>query len=342
MTKVSKDWITSENASLGTVLTSDGECGANWSDISLGETDSAYVSHPDKESLTNSSWIDIPGTTLQITTKILGHIAAWGLTVVTSSGGAGGTEAEFRLVIDAQNSDPVVSEPYDDLERPLPVFFRTNTKLVAGSYTVKMQWRRIYGTSIVYGEDSQILAISLTSPKGDKGDTGSGSSIDIEDEGSPVTGTPHSILNFKGNGVTVTNAGSGVADVEIDSGSGAANVASGSSEGTSGTTSTDFQLKLRVTTPSLIDGVRYRIDWQVELGVTYDSEVTIEVYLGAIKIAGSGFYNYPYDTTRYQQSSGFYISNTLSGIKNIDLTFSKMYGGTAYARCARIIISTIP
>ena len=44
--------------------------------------------------------------------------------------------------------------------------------------------------------------------------------VKLEDEGTPVTNTPHNILNFTGAGVTVTDAGSGVATLTITSGSG--------------------------------------------------------------------------------------------------------------------------
>jgi hypothetical protein len=46
-----------------------------------------------------------------------------------------------------------------------------------------------------------------------KGNNGSGSNINIYDEGTSVPNTPHSSLNFKGTNVTVTDAGSGTADV---------------------------------------------------------------------------------------------------------------------------------
>jgi len=50
---------------------------------------------------------------------------------------------------------------------------------------------------------------------GTTGATGSGSTITVQEDGIPVTGTPHSTLNF-GSGITTTNAGSGVAQVALD------------------------------------------------------------------------------------------------------------------------------
>lgn len=44
--------------------------------------------------------------------------------------------------------------------------------------------------------------------------------VSLEDEGTPVTGTPHTTLDFVGAGVTVTNAGSGEATITIPGGAG--------------------------------------------------------------------------------------------------------------------------
>lgn len=42
--------------------------------------------------------------------------------------------------------------------------------------------------------------------------------VSIQDEGTPVTGTPHTTLNFVGTGVAVTDGGSGVATVTVTGG----------------------------------------------------------------------------------------------------------------------------
>jgi hypothetical protein len=51
--------------------------------------------------------------------------------------------------------------------------------------------------------------------KGDKGDPGSGTTMVVQDEGTSIPNSPHSTLNFKGDSVTVTDAGSGVAEINV-------------------------------------------------------------------------------------------------------------------------------
>jgi hypothetical protein len=48
-----------------------------------------------------------------------------------------------------------------------------------------------------------------------KGDSGSGTTITVADEGTNIQNTPHSTLNFKGDIVTATDAGNGIADITI-------------------------------------------------------------------------------------------------------------------------------
>ena len=57
--------------------------------------------------------------------------------------------------------------------------------------------------------------------KGDKGDTGSGSTITVQDEGTPLSNTPNDVLNFTGAGVTVSpESGSNRAIINIPGGGG--------------------------------------------------------------------------------------------------------------------------
>jgi hypothetical protein len=118
-------------------------------------------------------------------------------------------------------------------------------------------------------------------------------------------------------------------------------VADGSSEGESSTTSGTYQQKLRVTTPSLTSGVRYKIEYQFETGVTADSDIAFRVQLdNTTTICEGVFKNHPY-ATRYEIQSGFYFSTTLSGVVDIDVDYYLGYGSTAYIRRARILVTRV-
>jgi len=73
------------------------------------------------------------------------------------------------------------------------------------------------GTASTLGE-IVLTAWRARGTKGAKGDTGSGSTITVEDEGIVVGGGPHDTLNFIGDAVAVTDAGGGTADITISVG----------------------------------------------------------------------------------------------------------------------------
>ena len=54
-----------------------------------------------------------------------------------------------------------------------------------------------------------------TGPAGVTGSTGPTAILELQDDGVPVPGSPHSTLNFTGDGVTVTDGGGGVANINI-------------------------------------------------------------------------------------------------------------------------------
>lgn len=93
-------------------------------------------------------------------------------------------------------------------------------KLLANDY-IEFQIQIISETSPSFtgqfiSDKSTYSCKSLTAVKGDKGDTGAGSNIIVEDDGSQV-GTLTSTINFIG-AESVTDAGSGQVNVEIKSG----------------------------------------------------------------------------------------------------------------------------
>lgn len=78
------------------------------------------------------------------------------------------------------------------------------------------------GTALVGGEiyPNQIITIAYDGTNfqifsGIQGATGSGVNINVYDEGTPVAGTPHSILNYTGPGIQATNAGAGQANIFV-------------------------------------------------------------------------------------------------------------------------------
>jgi hypothetical protein len=82
--------------------------------------------------------------------------------------------------------------------------------LMANDY-ITIQHQIASGT----GTTTAGAVFSITKLSGVKGDTGSGSTVTVQEEGTPVANTPHSTLNFVGAGVTVADGGAGVATVTV-------------------------------------------------------------------------------------------------------------------------------
>jgi hypothetical protein len=307
---------------------------------SYGSIVAAQYSSRTQISFTSGTWIDLTNATVNITTTSTGKIYVTASLVNTSDATGSGSECEFRIAVDSEISDPQISEPYDDLERSISMNYVTASDYASGTHTVKIQCRRVNGTATLRAEDISISVFALSGLKGDKGDTGSGSNVMVQDEGVDVSGTPHSILNFIGSLVAVTNAGSGKANITINPIFGAdAQNAIDAAEAT--TTNTAFQQKLRITTPTLA-AATYRIGWSYEwrhTGGSNDFRAQVQVDDTTTLMSHR---QEPQDTaaTQSQPASGFaYVTFATSAAHNIDLDYcTSNAGGTAAIKNARLEI----
>ena len=222
--------------------------------------------------------------------------------------------------------------------------------LSAGDYlTLQTKYVEYLGpiTSVDTSGDVIFKAIKLDGVQGADGADGadgapgSGTTLIAKDEGTNVANTPHSAFNFVGSGVTVTDAGAGVADVTV-SGGGiyGSEFQQASSDTESSTTATTFQQKLRMTTSSLPSGT-YRVAWYYEWKHTNTSHDFVgQVEINDI-ITIMEHKEEPQDSgdSQYHSHGGFYY-HTGSGILNVDIDYSRSSsaGGTAYIRRARLEI----
>jgi len=169
--------------------------------------------------------------------------------------------------------------------------------------------------------DINFVVVRLQGVKGDQGPVGSGSSIIVKDENTNVTNTPHTALDFIGTGVTVTDAGAGVATVNIPGGNSSifgSEAQEASSDAESTTTSTIYQEKLKLTTPSLPSG-KYRIGWSLELKEAGTGHTTAQIELDDTTIIGFTYHDSSFSD--YCSFSGVFYTGTISGIHTIDIDF---------------------
>jgi hypothetical protein len=200
--------------------------------------------------------------------------------------------------------------------------------------------RRIGSSTIITITDAGGLVFftcGAQGPQGSQGIPGSGSSVTIHDEGSSVTGTPHTILDFVGSGVTVTNAGSGKATVTIPGSTASvfgSELQQVESDEESSTTSTSYQQKLRLTTNNLPLGT-YRIGWQFSVFCSTSGDVLSKVVLD--DTTDLDRHSIDNSTDEFNSNGGFAYRSSFSGVHTVDIVY-KAVEGTALIRHARLEI----
>lgn len=108
-----------------------------------------------------------------------------------------------------------------------------------------------------------------------------------------------------------------------------------SSQGESSTPSTDWQQKLRLTTPDLPEG-DYLIEWYAEMkhsNSTLNEYIEARIELNDDTEIGYSAWSFP----AWDDFSGMAFAEGISGVKTFDMDFRAQGGGTAYLRRARML-----
>lgn len=161
-------------------------------------------------------------------------------------------------------------------------------------------------------------------PSGNDGVNGSGSSIIIKKYGTNITNTPHTSLNFVGNGLEVNDTGSGTATINLSQNIFGQNYHYVEDDSTSITTA-EWTEKLKLNTNSLPMG-NYKISWYCEISnVNNLKAMTVRCQLNDnVNLSGEIFNSYSpqnFGTNIWHVFSGFKMMTSLSGINTIDLDF---------------------
>lgn len=96
-----------------------------------------------------------------------------------------------------------------------PLISVAQVYLTGGSYVVA-QVISSTATNITLTGDTILTVTKMDGIVGARGATGSGSNITIQHNSANIPNTPHSVLNYTGNAVTVADAGNGVATISIN------------------------------------------------------------------------------------------------------------------------------
>ena len=172
---------------------------------------------------------------------------------------------------------------------------------------------------------------------GPKGDTGAGSSVSAEDNGSPVAGGPFDTLNFADN-LTPTDGGGGT--LNISATGGIQLIQEANSEGVSSTTSATYQQKLKMTTASLASG-NYLLFWNSEIRTTgsdQEHQIKVEEDDTTILHESDGVHKTSANSETWVTKGTFKYLPSISGVKDFDIDFNAPATDTVEIRRARLIL----
>lgn len=202
---------------------------------------------------------------------------------------------------------------------------------------VKVQLQRRSGAATISLVDgSKLVILKIRGPKGDKGDAGAGGSIDVEDGGSPEGS--FDTLNF-GTGLLVTDSGGGKATVDAAAASVfGADFQSEEDLTQSGTTSSTFQDKLSLTTPTGLTGT-YLVQFSARVwqgGVADRVQCQLYNSTDATVLCGPADHE-PEDNDDRWLDGGFATVSFSGSAKTFVIQWREQDGNTAYIDQARIV-----
>jgi len=317
------------------------------------ETDDTVIEHNDS----NTERIDIKADGTYLILYDFG-IDSTTLTQWEPCHANGQVEKNGSTVLDGSHSKTTVV--YDDsLDGSPYIYNKLNNSFLAtlsnGDYvTLQLKYESYdadtatNGTFKVIKLDGAKGADGIDGEDGEQGPAGSGSTINVYDDGILVTGSPFEALNITGATVSGSATVSGAVDVEISAGSSESTFGSeydyAESEGESSTTSTSWQQKIRLSVTGITAGT-YRIGWSYEWSLSNHEKsgssfnVDIDEGVSEIHQVEMGVEkNAKYSDGSFYVSSGFGHEPLSSGSHTIDLNFKALSGCTNYVRKARLEI----
>lgn len=231
--------------------------------------------------------------------------------------------------------------------------YNNERHIVGHSFLANLQQNDYITLQISFNIDNQATAVApttliVTALQGIRGEDGtpgadgvpgSGSSLIVKENSINVPNTPHSAINFKGDIVTVTDAGNGVVDVGISTPASSVfgtHFAWSSDEDVTGTNSTNFQRKVTLSVSDISSGY-YRVGWYFEWRInTTSNDITTRVVVDALDTVMEHNEEVK-DVSTWHTESGYAIVQLSAGGHTIGLDYGvERNGATSYLRRARL------
>ena len=335
--------------------------GTEWSEVTISGSLVYFDAYDNAGGTTvGDYWVDVPLTVERQKTDEFAHgigsseliVNATGIYIILAratvsiSTGTSRTDSSMRLVIDTGGGYVEVPGTSAIMyHRTLNYGENTGnfSAILSLNYNdrIKIQVKRDNGYSTLQlladGSSLSVFStIGATGPAGEDGSPGAGSTIILKDQGTTVSGSPFSIINFTGAGVRhVKEQSSGQAEVYIEPLFGAWYGWS-LDDTESSSNSTAWTNKITYTSPTLPNG-HYRIGYSFEWkrgNTNNDFKARIQINNTTTIMEMN---EESKDINSWHPASGFNIMSLSAGNYTIDLDFSGEHTSyTSYIRRARL------
>lgn len=336
--------------------------GSGLTNLSMSVSGTEYFDGYDSSGGTgvSTSWTDVPFGTERKKTAAFAHsvggsevtigragtyvILARATTTITA--GTARTDSSIRLVIDTGSGYVAVPGTTAIMyNRTLNLGETTGVCFVAldinAGDKIKLQVKRDSGSStlqLLAGGSSLVIfnTRGVAGADGDTGPPGSGSTINVQDNYTTVSGSPFEVLNFEGDGVGVTNTSSGVATISYQPPTFGTWYAYAINDSQSSTNSTSYINKLTFTVNNVPTG-NYRLGWNFEwrrnaTGNDFEARVQVDNTVTVMEMNEESK-----DVDSWHTEGGFVIVSLLSGSHYFDLDYAGENSyRTSYIRRARM------
>jgi hypothetical protein len=280
----------------GQALVATSGTAATWQTISAGGSTlaAAQARRTTTQTITNA-WTDISFDTTDVETDaaVVDHLAGTPTRIQVAASGTYRVKYEFEATHAAATNQSIQGRVFKNGATLVPgsenhsTIFQNESDLIDCDVIVTLSPSDYLTVQVQNGTSSagtvQVGATFIVQRMdGTQGAPGSGSTVTVQDEGVPLTNTPHATLNFTGS-VTATDAGGGVATINVPVQNPTAGEVSGTSTITTSSATDVLMTGMTVTPPA----GNYLVWFSGDYISTSATTMTADIWVGGVVVTAS-------------------------------------------------------